>query len=456
MFGFGGTSSSTSFSGGGGLSFGEGVSKPSSSRSPSGGGGLSFGSSVTSSSSSSSSAYGGPGGYSLGTSVPSSGSSSSFGSSGGIERGTSASGSGGRTSGASSGGFASEGTSFGGGANRSQAPSRSDDADDDGGYVRGSSNRGASWGGLSLSGSGPSSPRSGATEVTLAQATVDAPSRSSLGYTAPSFGYLAGSGGWQPTTDREDDPEPEAAPEDPGGFLSGFRDGVRGGLVGARDGIAAVGRFGYDMATDAEVRAETAEAISDGWDATRDYAGEAVRDPGMVVGDVRDAAVDGYGRADTFVRTADAEDWGNLAGGLALDGAAALVTAGAAAAAVRAARVAGAVDRAVPDVPPAVVPDLHRPYIRNSVREEVEARAPRTADGRFIDPNTRMPIDGPHHLGHTSGNEFWRERRRAMEEGLTQSEFNDRMNNADLYEIEDPKSNMSHEFEDKRPYVPGN
>ena len=32
---------------------------------------------------------------------------------------------------------------------------------------------------------------------------------------------------------------------------------------------------------------------------------------------------------------------------------------------------------------------------------------------------------------------------------MSQEDFNDYMNNADFYQIEDPKSNMSHQHEDK-------
>lgn len=35
------------------------------------------------------------------------------------------------------------------------------------------------------------------------------------------------------------------------------------------------------------------------------------------------------------------------------------------------------------------------------------------------------------------------------DEGLTQKQFNDRMNNPDLYQIEHPQNNRSHEFEKK-------
>jgi hypothetical protein len=91
--------------------------------------------------------------------------------------------------------------------------------------------------------------------------------------------------------------------------------------------------------------------------------------------------------------------------------------------------------------------DLHRPYIRNDVRREIERRAPKTHDGRYIDPNTGQAINGPYDLGHKRGHEFWREKTKAMREGLTQPQFNDRMNNPDLYQIEYPAANRSHRYE---------
>jgi len=92
----------------------------------------------------------------------------------------------------------------------------------------------------------------------------------------------------------------------------------------------------------------------------------------------------------------------------------------------------------------------HRPYLRKGVRDEVMRRAPKTLDGRPIDPNTRKPIDGKPELGHKPGHEFWREAEKAKRQGLSQKEFNDRMNNPDLYQLEDPSSNRSHRFEQPR------
>lgn len=92
---------------------------------------------------------------------------------------------------------------------------------------------------------------------------------------------------------------------------------------------------------------------------------------------------------------------------------------------------------------------LHRPYIRSEVRAEVEARAEKNEKGQFLDANTKQPIEGKYDLGHKAGYEFRTEQAKAEKEGLTQEQFNDKMNNPDLYQIEDPSSNRSHQFEAK-------
>ncbi|OXS70189.1 hypothetical protein B1B04_18655 [Lysinibacillus sp. KCTC 33748] len=102
---------------------------------------------------------------------------------------------------------------------------------------------------------------------------------------------------------------------------------------------------------------------------------------------------------------------------------------------------------------------LRRPYIRKSTREEIESKA-KIKDGRFLDSNEGTPIsggkrrkysiaDGLYDIGHKPGHEHWREVAKAEAEGLTQKEFNDRMNNPNLYHIEDPVLNQSHKNEDK-------
>lgn len=90
---------------------------------------------------------------------------------------------------------------------------------------------------------------------------------------------------------------------------------------------------------------------------------------------------------------------------------------------------------------------LNRPYIRDSVRAEVESRAQKNEEGQFLDANTGKPIEGQYDLGHVPGYEHRREVAKAEEEGLSQGEFNERMNNPDLYQIEDPHENRSHAHE---------
>lgn len=92
---------------------------------------------------------------------------------------------------------------------------------------------------------------------------------------------------------------------------------------------------------------------------------------------------------------------------------------------------------------------LRRPYLRKETRKQIEADAPRTADGRPIDPNTRKPIDGKPDIGHKTGHEHRTEKAKAESEGLSQKEFNDRMNDPSKYQLEDPSSNRSHRYEQK-------
>ena len=90
---------------------------------------------------------------------------------------------------------------------------------------------------------------------------------------------------------------------------------------------------------------------------------------------------------------------------------------------------------------------LYRPYIRSDIRAEVEKRAQKNEHGNFLDANTGKPIEGQYDLGHKKGYEHWREVEKAEQEGLTQKEFNDRMNNPDYFQIEDPGENRSRKHE---------
>ncbi|MGC4962709.1 HNH/ENDO VII family nuclease [Gordonia sp. DT101] len=100
-------------------------------------------------------------------------------------------------------------------------------------------------------------------------------------------------------------------------------------------------------------------------------------------------------------------------------------------------------------------PDLmRRPYIRKGVRQKVDQNAPKTADGRYIDPNTRQPIEGKPDLGHKPGHEWWRIRDMARLRRWTREQLNDYVNNPDLYRYEDPASNRSHTNEMPRSQWP--
>ena len=92
---------------------------------------------------------------------------------------------------------------------------------------------------------------------------------------------------------------------------------------------------------------------------------------------------------------------------------------------------------------------LHRPYVRKSVREEVERRAEKNENGQYLDAKTGKAIEGKYDIGHKYGCENARAIKWAEQQGLTQKEFNDLMNNPDLYQIEDPSSNRSHTYEMK-------
>ncbi|MCG7872835.1 MAG: GH-E family nuclease [Candidatus Thiodiazotropha lotti] len=69
--------------------------------------------------------------------------------------------------------------------------------------------------------------------------------------------------------------------------------------------------------------------------------------------------------------------------------------------------------------------------------------------GNFIDPNTGLEIEGDYHYGHTYGNESWHTRDEATKAGMSQEEYNKAQQAVENWQIEDPKSNMSHEYEMK-------
>jgi hypothetical protein len=63
--------------------------------------------------------------------------------------------------------------------------------------------------------------------------------------------------------------------------------------------------------------------------------------------------------------------------------------------------------------------------------------------------NTLEEIEGDFHYGHTFGNESWRTRDEATRAGVSQAEYNKSQQDTRYWQIESPKSNLSHEYEKK-------
>jgi RHS repeat-associated protein len=119
------------------------------------------------------------------------------------------------------------------------------------------------------------------------------------------------------------------------------------------------------------------------------------------------------------------EGLGNIVGGLIVGGTAAQF------------RVAGGAPCPKP---------LRRAYLRIDTMIAILENVQTDANGKIIDPNTKLPTDNPVR-GHKPGFEFWRLQADATARGLTQSQFNDEQNDPDLYQIEDRDSNASHRYE---------
>ncbi|HYD43193.1 MAG TPA: GH-E family nuclease [Anaeromyxobacter sp.] len=95
-------------------------------------------------------------------------------------------------------------------------------------------------------------------------------------------------------------------------------------------------------------------------------------------------------------------------------------------------------------------PTDRRVKLRKTVKADIEARQPRDAQGRMIDPNTKQPLKpGEIDVGHKPGNE-WRTRKKVHEQkGSTRKEVIEAENDPDLYQLEDRSSNRSHKYEQK-------
>jgi hypothetical protein len=92
---------------------------------------------------------------------------------------------------------------------------------------------------------------------------------------------------------------------------------------------------------------------------------------------------------------------------------------------------------------------LERPALRESTKRTIEDSAPKTSDGKFIDPhNPGKTIDGPWDYGHIYGREHRRLVQEAGQKGMTQAEFNDWVNShPEWFQIEGRADNISHAYE---------
>ena len=93
---------------------------------------------------------------------------------------------------------------------------------------------------------------------------------------------------------------------------------------------------------------------------------------------------------------------------------------------------------------------LNRPYIRQGTIDVVnEYTRVNYKTGQIYDEISRKWVNPSNvELGHTVGNEYWYWRNWAEEQGMTQVQFNDFMNNPEFYRWQDIISNRSHLYED--------
>jgi hypothetical protein len=82
--------------------------------------------------------------------------------------------------------------------------------------------------------------------------------------------------------------------------------------------------------------------------------------------------------------------------------------------------------------------------------DEAILNLPKTADGKyFVDAATgdRYPVDPNFQFGHVQGQEWWRTRDLAIQQGWTRQQLIEYCNRPEMYQIEDAPGNMGHAFE---------
>ncbi|MGR3367803.1 MAG: TNT domain-containing protein [Sagittula sp.] len=99
------------------------------------------------------------------------------------------------------------------------------------------------------------------------------------------------------------------------GFWSGVQSGFVGAAKGTWEGVKGAGSYAWDFATDGATREAAWQGAVSASQSAGQYATDSWNDPSKPFRDLGNAASDAYAAADNFARTADAEQWGELAGG---------------------------------------------------------------------------------------------------------------------------------------------
>lgn len=90
----------------------------------------------------------------------------------------------------------------------------------------------------------------------------------------------------------------------------------------------------------------------------------------------------------------------------------------------------------------------YRPTLRSSTKDQIREAAPKNSDGDFIDPNTGQVVPaGAADIGHKPGHEWRCMKEKAVAQAWSVQEFLDYINDPELYQMEDPASNRSHQYE---------
>jgi RHS repeat-associated protein len=93
----------------------------------------------------------------------------------------------------------------------------------------------------------------------------------------------------------------------------------------------------------------------------------------------------------------------------------------------------------------------NRVKLQKETKEIIKNNAPKTKDGRFIDPNTGKPIEkGQEVYGHKTGQEWSKYKKASENKDKSRKEVIKDQNNPNIYQIEDKKSNASHKYEERQ------